>query len=85
MRHVVARRIHRHIVDAVEQHLAYRAKTSSEMLEGSRLCRPAGKNDGATREEFADYELELEYQLPSDGNSGVYLRGVTEIQVETNR
>jgi hypothetical protein len=37
--------------------------------------------DLSTSEEFKDYELELEYRIPKGGNSGVYLRGVIEVQI----
>ncbi len=38
--------------------------------------------DLCTEEEFADYELQLEYRLPpADGNSGVFLRGQVEVQL----
>jgi hypothetical protein len=38
-------------------------------------------NDVSTTREFEDYELEVEYKIPPQGNSGVYLRGQIEIQV----
>lgn len=31
--------------------------------------------------EFGDFNLKLEFRVPEDGNSGVYLRGIYEIQV----
>jgi hypothetical protein len=37
--------------------------------------------DIATREQFDNYELEVEYMIPPRGNSGVYLRGQIEIQI----
>ncbi len=41
------------------------------------------KNYGNLRTdaEFGDFNLKLETRLPKDGNSGVYLRGIYEIQV----
>lgn len=53
--------------------------------DGTLLMPGAGGKDIATVEEFADYELEIDYQLPPGGNSGIYLRGVTEIQVKDRR
>ncbi|MBN1442022.1 MAG: DUF1080 domain-containing protein [Planctomycetes bacterium] len=38
-------------------------------------------NDVCTERTFKDYELEVEYKIPKDGNSGVYLRGQIEIQI----
>ncbi len=34
-----------------------------------------------TEREFEDFNLKLEFRVPEDGNSGVYLRGIYEIQV----
>lgn len=35
-----------------------------------------------TRRRFNDFKLHIEYNCPKDGNSGVYLRGRYEVQVE---
>jgi hypothetical protein len=42
------------------------------------------KNYGNLRtdQEFEDFKLTLEVRVPKDGNSGVYLRGIYEIQVD---
>ena len=40
--------------------------------------------DICTAREFQNYELELDYRVPVRGNSGVYLRGVAEVQVSDN-
>lgn len=34
-----------------------------------------------TEQEFEDFKLELEVNVPPDGNSGIYLRGMHEVQV----
>ena len=34
-----------------------------------------------TTREFEDFNLKLEFKVPEDGNSGVYLRGIYEVQV----
>jgi hypothetical protein len=34
-----------------------------------------------TEREFEDFNLKLEFRVPEDGNSGVYLRGIYEVQV----
>lgn len=34
-----------------------------------------------TVKEFEDFNLKLEVQVPKDGNSGIYLRGIYEVQV----
>ena len=35
-----------------------------------------------TRETFTDFKLHVEFRYPSSGNSGVYLRGRYEVQIE---
>ncbi len=34
-----------------------------------------------TEREFEDFNLQLEFRVPTNGNSGVYLRGIYEVQV----
>jgi hypothetical protein len=34
-----------------------------------------------TEREFEDFNLQVEFRVPADGNSGIYLRGIYEIQV----
>jgi hypothetical protein len=34
-----------------------------------------------TEREFEDFNIQLEFRVPADGNSGVYLRGIYEVQV----
>jgi len=36
----------------------------------------------ATRQSFTDFRLQLEFRYPKGGNSGIYLRGRHEVQVE---
>lgn len=36
----------------------------------------------ATKDKFTDFKLHLEFRVPPNGNSGVYLRGRHEVQVE---
>jgi 3-keto-disaccharide hydrolase len=44
------------------------------------------KNFGNLRtdQEFEDFNLTLDVRYPKDGNSGIYLRGIYEVQVEDN-
>jgi 3-keto-disaccharide hydrolase len=48
---------------------------------GELQNRQAGANIRTTRK-FGDFKLHIEYNCPQGGNSGVYLRGRYEIQVE---
>ena len=45
------------------------------------MNQAAGANIRTTRK-FGDFKLHIEYNCPGDGNSGVYLRGRYEVQVE---
>ena len=51
---------------------------------GELVNEAAGANLRTTRK-FDDFRLHIEYNCPPDGNSGVYLRGRYEIQVEYER
>jgi hypothetical protein len=48
---------------------------------GELVNEAAGANIKTTRK-FTDFKLHVEYNCPQDGNSGVYLRGRYEVQVE---
>jgi hypothetical protein len=49
--------------------------------DGELVNQAAGANIRSTRK-FGDFKLHIEYNCPNDGNSGVYLRGRYEVQVE---
>ena len=55
------------------------------VAEGTLHMPGGGGIDLSTEKEFTDYELSIEYKLKEGGNSGVYLRGTTEIQVHKDR
>jgi len=48
---------------------------------GELLNQAAGANIRTIRK-FGDFKLHIEYNCPNEGNSGVYLRGRYEVQVE---
>jgi len=48
---------------------------------GELVNQAAGANIMTTRK-FGDFKLHIEYNCPDGGNSGVYLRGRDEVQVE---
>ncbi len=50
-------------------------------LNGELVNEKAGANIRTSRK-FQDFKLHIEYNCPQDGNSGVYLRGRYEVQVE---
>jgi hypothetical protein len=49
--------------------------------DGELLNETKGANLKTTRK-FDDFKLHLEYNCPNDGNSGIYLRGRYEVQIE---
>ena len=46
--------------------------------DGSLVCKGSGGGWLSTDKEFANFELELEFRCPTDGNSGVFLRSPHE-------
>ncbi len=57
------------------------AKNHWTVENGELVNQAAGANILSTRK-FNDFKLHIEYNCPADGNSGVYLRGRYEVQVE---
>ncbi len=57
------------------------AKNHWTVESGELVNQAAGANIRTTRT-FNDFKLHIEYNCPQDGNSGVYLRGRYEVQVE---
>jgi len=51
-------------------------------VENSELVNEAPGANIRTDRKFDDFKLHIEFNCPSDGNSGVYLRGRYEVQVE---
>lgn len=51
----------------------------------NRVMGPDGKNRRGTNirteAEFEDFNLKTEVRVPKDGNSGIYLRGIYEVQI----
>jgi len=59
-----------------------RSSTSMwEARDGELINRAKGANLKTSRQ-FRDFKLHIEYNCPSGGNSGIYLRGRYEVQVE---
>jgi Domain of Unknown Function (DUF1080) len=69
-------------------------------LEGWKLQNPSGKrgwrvqdgvlvdampgNNLMTEKKFTDFKLHAEFRIPTGSNSGIYLRGRYEVQIEDN-
>jgi len=52
------------------------------VAQGGELVNQAAGANVRTTRKFGDFKLHIEYNCPDDGNSGVYLRGRYEVQVE---
>lgn len=53
-------------------------------VENEMLINTQRGVDLVTRQKFTDFKLHLEYHFPEGSNSGIYLRGRYEVQIEDN-
>ena len=53
-------------------------------VENSVLKNAKKGADLVTNQKFKDFKLHLEFKIPKNSNSGVYLRGRYEVQIEDN-
>jgi len=58
------------------------AKASSWAVEKGCLINKAAGSNIATKRKFQDFKLHVEVNCPANANSGIYLRGRYEVQVE---
>jgi 3-keto-disaccharide hydrolase len=59
-------------------------KVENGLLRNDAVQEPGRHKSYAnlrTEREFEDFNLKLEFRVPENGNSGVYLRGIYEVQV----
>ena len=59
-------------------------KVEDSLLRNDAVQEPGKHKSYAnlrTEREFEDFNLTLEFRVPANGNSGVYLRGIYEVQV----
>jgi hypothetical protein len=57
-------------------------KASSWTVENGCLVNKEAGSNIATDRKFSDFKLHIEFNCPSNANSGVYLRGRYEVQIE---
>jgi hypothetical protein len=57
-------------------------KASSWIVENGCLVNKEAGSNIATDQKFSDFKLHVEVNCPSNANSGIYLRGRYEVQVE---
>jgi hypothetical protein len=62
----------------------WRTQTSDNqwVVEGGVLKSPRSGSNIMTAQKFEDFKLHIEFRYPKGSNSGVYLRGRYEVQVE---
>jgi hypothetical protein len=58
------------------------SKASSWLVENGCLINKSAGSNIATKERFRDFKLHIEVNCPTNANSGIYLRGRYEVQVE---
>ena len=58
------------------------AKASGWVVERGCLVNKAAGSNIVTDKKFRDFKLHIEVNCPSNANSGIYLRGRYEVQVE---
>ncbi len=58
------------------------AKSSSWVVEKGCLVNQSAGSNIATERKFQDFKLHVEVNCPTNANSGIYLRGRYEVQVE---
>lgn len=63
-------------------HARYPNEADHWSLSGGVLASSETGTDLVTNATFEDFKLHLEFQYPKDSNSGVYLRGRYEIQIQ---
>ncbi len=60
-------------------------KTNQWVVENGVLKSPKSGANIRTEKTFEDFKLHIEFRYPKGSNSGVYLRGRYEIQIEDNK
>ena len=60
-------------------------KTNQWVVENGVLKSPKSGANIRTQKTFNDFKLHIEFRYPKGSNSGVYLRGRYEIQIEDNK
>jgi hypothetical protein len=58
------------------------SKSSSWVVKGESLVNESAGSNIATDKSFQDFKLHIEVNCPTNANSGIYLRGRYEVQVE---
>ncbi|MGB3063306.1 3-keto-disaccharide hydrolase [Sphingobacterium thalpophilum] len=57
-------------------------KTNQWIVKNGVLTSPQSGSNLVSEQKFEDFKLHVEFKIPSGSNSGVYLRGRYEVQIE---
>jgi len=57
-------------------------KTNQWIVKNGILTSPQSGSNLVSEQKFEDFKLHVEFKIPSGSNSGVYLRGRYEVQIE---
>jgi hypothetical protein len=68
--------------DLTGWHFDQPGKASSWVVENGCLVNRSAGSNIATDQKFQDFQLHIEVNCPTNANSGIYLRGRYEVQVE---
>lgn len=60
-------------------------KTNQWVVENGVLKSPHSGSNLVTNQSFSDFKLHIEFRCPRGSNSGVYLRGRYEVQIEDSK
>jgi type 1 glutamine amidotransferase len=71
--------------DLTGWHLRHANGKQSWSVQNGILVNAGGGTDLVTDEKFGDHIVRYEYLVPKDGNSGFYLRGRYEVQVQDDK
>jgi hypothetical protein len=71
-------------VDLDGWHVQHPQAENSWLVVDGILSNATAGNNLITNEKFTDFELSLDFRYPKGSNSGLYLRGRYEVQIEDN-
>ena len=74
-----------HLFDGKNMDAWHATGKNQWIAEGGLLRSPHSGSNLVTNQTFDDFKLHIEFRYPKESNSGVYLRGRYEVQVEDSR
>jgi hypothetical protein len=74
-----------HLFDGKDMSQWHATGKNQWKVESGILRSPHSGSNIVTNEKFQDFKLHIEFRYPAESNSGVYLRGRYEVQVEDSK